>query len=134
MKKFFLKKNKKESSVRGSLGPRSIENMEGYLWKKSPSLGKEFQKRWFSLSGTQLYYLESMNSSAAKGHIDLNHALKIEALPEKKSKYFLFEIHTTSRVYTLGAETKAECDLWLQALTEVKKANSGRVWKKKKKN
>jgi hypothetical protein len=88
--------------------------MQGYLEKQS-KVKREWQKRWFVLFSTMLFYIKN---GAVRGILSFEQAEDIEVvrLGDMESGDFRFEVSNAVHCFKLKANSKqALCD-WLQAL------------------
>jgi len=86
----------------------------GHLYKQSPSALKGFQKRWFMLSGSVLYYWKTQQTRGKPISAILLNESRIVPIYDKKGT---FEIHTEDRKYVLYADTAEESKVWIEVLS-----------------
>jgi hypothetical protein len=88
---------------KGSQSTQEIESkaklqseMEGILWKQSPRIHHQYQKRWFLVAGNMLYYWKSRSSdSEAKPAVAIVlDGIKVMNVDEK---HYTFELHVQRR-------------------------------------
>eukprot|EP01064_Diplonema_japonicum_P015262 TRINITY_DN229_c2_g1_i5.p1 TRINITY_DN229_c2_g1~~TRINITY_DN229_c2_g1_i5.p1 ORF type:complete len:761 (+),score=230.65 TRINITY_DN229_c2_g1_i5:54-2336(+) len=88
---------------------------EGWLNKKTPAMGRDYDRRWFSLRGQVLVYYEE------KGRISLSPAHECAASGES----FILAGPGMSRKFELKADKPEQKDKWIAALKSASKAASG---------
>jgi hypothetical protein len=102
--------------------------LEGYLFKKSPGLLASWQKRWFSVKGSSIFYYTWQKAQRPQDKIDFADITQIvdavqsatnEITPKECLLSFL--VKTPGRVYFLMAETAEEKEKWLKGLEEKRK-------------
>jgi hypothetical protein len=102
--------------------------MEGYMWKMGEkSIRKSYKKRWFSLRGTEVVYMESPGSPKGRGTIELKRVLSIgrgdPSTHKNKQVAFcaehVFEIKTPGRTFVLIPEREADLLQWIRWLASV---------------
>ncbi|KAH3761976.1 hypothetical protein Pelo_6199 [Pelomyxa schiedti] len=84
----------------------------GFLTKQG-GMVKSWKKRWFVLKGNTLYYFVTTSDNEPTGVIDMAGA-RVSA--SSRFKHAL-EITTIDRVYPIAAESAAEMNSWIAALT-----------------
>eukprot|EP01060_Flectonema_neradi_P022191 TRINITY_DN3046_c0_g5_i1.p1 TRINITY_DN3046_c0_g5~~TRINITY_DN3046_c0_g5_i1.p1 ORF type:complete len:916 (+),score=247.72 TRINITY_DN3046_c0_g5_i1:65-2812(+) len=80
---------------------------EGFLNKKTPAMGRDHDRRWFSLRGQQLIYFEE------KGRINISAEHSIQPA---ENNGFTVSGPGMSRKFELKADTPASKKNWIQAL------------------
>ncbi|KAH3744152.1 hypothetical protein Pelo_14440 [Pelomyxa schiedti] len=107
----------------------------GYLYKMG-QVNTSWQKRYFVLLGTTLYYTDLSNLVQSQqdnpsrlagiqplGSIDLSTSCVWSQANSSISRDFAFELKTSYRTYYLAAENQAKYDGWKAALINLSKAN-----------
>ncbi|VDD78027.1 unnamed protein product [Mesocestoides corti] len=93
-----------------------VPDKEGYLLKKRTETKRSFKRRYFVLHGNVLTYSESKHAKEPLGVIFLE-GHSVELVDENM---FAIRFHTNTysgRNYILLAESEAEAESWMQALT-----------------
>mmetsp|Transcript_44341 Transcript_44341/g.86785 ORF Transcript_44341/g.86785 Transcript_44341/m.86785 type:complete len:540 (+) Transcript_44341:37-1656(+) len=90
---------------------------EGYLDKRGKR-NKAWRERWFVLQNGCLYYFKSHTRNNAISHIPLADAAVRQYTEPGKSRDFLFEVVTSSRIFSLKALTFEDMMTWLQVLRQ----------------
>jgi len=98
------------------------ELKEGHLKKRGGSLpdkpGRNWNNRYFILSGSSLYYYENQADPIAKGLIQLRECT-LEEIPEKEiKKSFCFILKTETQHFCFQAESETEYQEWVQVFRE----------------
>eukprot|EP01094_Clydonella_sp_ATCC50884_P030349 TRINITY_DN988_c0_g1_i1.p1 TRINITY_DN988_c0_g1~~TRINITY_DN988_c0_g1_i1.p1 ORF type:complete len:283 (-),score=111.64 TRINITY_DN988_c0_g1_i1:477-1295(-) len=90
--------------------------LEGWLLKQGEgAFGKGYKKRWFSQTGTCLYYYKQRSDSENAGFINLAEAISCHATEGAKGK-FQFQINTPRRIWHLEAETEDAMHYWVEGI------------------
>ena len=97
----------------------ATENLvrEGFLYKKGV-INLSFRKRYFLLTTRSLLYFDDKPSSpdaAPKGKIDLASVSKVDVRSDEARERFT--VYTAARDYHLRAETVAESEAWIAAIS-----------------
>jgi len=85
----------------------------GYLEKRNP--GGKWQKRYFILLNSFLYYFKNSSDMMCAGKIDLLHLSKVH-VPETGEKRFQFSLETEKREYPVAASSLDEMFSWIHAI------------------
>jgi serine/threonine protein kinase len=118
-KRLFLKITLRFVSIPLKRGLMTVSAKEGWLTKQGGMI-KTWKKRWFSLQGKMLYYYEKPGKKE-QGAIDLADVSEVEAAPDcKKQPAFKLTVPGESRTYYIVAESKADCDSWVEMLKKAK--------------
>ncbi|KAI8098777.1 uncharacterized protein BX664DRAFT_271602 [Halteromyces radiatus] len=88
---------------------------EGWLHKQSDKY-KTWNKRWFVLKGTNLFYFKSPKDVRMKGIINLRGYRIIVDETIHSNKYCFKAQHEQERIFYFYTDTKESMKLWLQAL------------------
>ncbi|XP_044163612.1 pleckstrin homology domain-containing family H member 1-like isoform X1 [Acropora millepora] len=98
------------------------QRKEGYLTKLGGHV-KNWKKRWFVLSGGNLYYYKSENETNRKplGQIPLDGTCRIA----RTDGALTFEVATPKRTFYLTGDTEEVVDDWLRVLHNVMRKFSG---------
>jgi hypothetical protein len=115
--------------------------VQGYLFKKSASKGKQvsaatdsmsFRKRWFVLKENELYFYKSrseaqaLQANYALGYLDLRTVIEVRESLDDDSPENAIEICTSKQIYLVVAEDEDEMVRWLNALSDaVEYRNTG---------
>lgn len=93
---------------------------EGFMWKQNNR--GSWQKRWFVLLNSQLYWYGNATDSFPKGSASVRDMeIKIpERAREGKVKEFTFHIHTPQKMYTIATDQKEQMFNWIHALLRAK--------------
>ena len=88
---------------------------EGFLQKRG-EVNRAFQKRWFVLKGNILFYFDKKGDREPNGVIILE-GVTLEITSDENA--FTFDLvfpGSTSRTYTLAAESQDEMEAWMKAI------------------
>ncbi|KAL1523406.1 hypothetical protein AB1Y20_018346 [Prymnesium parvum] len=94
---------------------------EGWLHKRGGSHGgrTNWKRRWFSLAGTQLYYMETRHDATPRGRISLS-GCDFRKADEEVKKPYSFGIYSRSEYleapFFCHADSALEAEEWLDAL------------------
>jgi hypothetical protein len=107
----------RDRSNSGSMS--GVENLvrEGFLFKKGV-INLSFRKRYFLLTTRSLLYFEDKPTSpdaVPKGKIDLASVSKVDVRSDEARERFT--VYTAARDYHLRAETVAESEAWIAAIS-----------------
>ncbi|KJE90767.1 hypothetical protein CAOG_02021 [Capsaspora owczarzaki ATCC 30864] len=91
----------------------------GYMTKQGGA-NKNWKRRWFVLTETQLKYFKTSDciiddDSDLLGQIDLNEISCVESATNKRS--FCFKLVTPDRTYFISCESDAEAAEWMSAIS-----------------
>lgn len=86
----------------------------GYLSKQNEK--KVWQKRWFVLLRSKLYYFQDRSDSYPKGSLDLTDIGLRVPRDDEIDKKFTFELQLENRAYPLATEKEADMLRWVHAL------------------
>ena len=132
-KQFELLSKMSESAVPSKLVTAGVKK-EAYLMKQSPSLLKNWQRRWFCLSGNYLNYYESNPQhdveeakSTLKGSIDLHHLDTVKMVDAKNCEFHITALKVSDSGESLTkvrCSSPEEAEAWIQAIQGSAKAAS----------
>lgn len=95
---------------------------EGWLSKQGGFI-KTWKKRWFTLTDGMLNYTDKPGKKI-QGSIDLKKASTVEATTECRKQPAFKIVIPSVRTYILHASNKTECQEWIDACENVRKAHS----------
>lgn len=88
----------------------------GYLWKRSTSLNRSWQRRWFYIKEGKMYYMHS-DDKDSQGQLVCDLLISTVKLDPEAGLMYTFEIISPGqRKYILQAESDEERDEWVTAL------------------
>lgn len=94
-----------------SLDEKPASSLSGELFKKK-SAGDEWNKRWFSIEGTDLCWYDDSRSETARGAFDL----KTLSRCEMDSEDLTMELRDATRDLDVRAKTEGEMLMWHRAI------------------
>jgi len=113
--KYERKEYVAESARRGTVASRGLAK-EGFLTKKG-SVVKNWKKRWFVLSGSNLLYFKKQKDVFPAGVILVKDAKLIDCVAELiDNKTFCFMISTPGRDFFISADSGKDMFDWVQNL------------------
>lgn len=89
--------------------------MESYLEKKSSSLFKNYQRRWFWRQGNKLVYKEKKDSEESKLLSTMDNCTDVRLVSEDVENRS-FDITFIDRTYRLKAASTSLCVAWVTNL------------------
>jgi len=110
----------------GRLKKLVLPTLEGYLKKKSTSLLKVWQKRYFVLKDKKLYYYQNQSKDLMSGCVDFD-LLSVKLEKDKDEKHFKITPTGGQRYFYFKAQTEEEGKRWFEMIESHIKASFGYV-------
>ncbi|XP_041090088.1 connector enhancer of kinase suppressor of ras 2-like isoform X3 [Polyodon spathula] len=112
--------------VRGTASRRRIScrelgkaDCEGWLWNKkkesSVFVTQKWQRFWFVLKGSSLYWYNSQHDEKAEGFINVS-SYNIESAGDHKRKYVFKVCHERFRTFFFAADNVTDMSKWINCL------------------
>ena len=121
----------KERQVLQDLRVQHQIPMKAVFKKLGGTLGKEWAKKWVSLSETQLSFAEDETGSANRKIVSLNAVTRIIGVAEseqKHSRQHVFELEVKDqKPKSFQANSAREANVWVSAITDLVAFNRTRV-------
>ena len=108
-------------------GKYEFPTKEGWLKKKSPSLVKGWQKRYFVLSDKKLFYYKNEKRNKLLGVINFDQvAVEVQLKPQENPTQVVIIPMRHKRKFKLKSKTPEDLQTWKAALQETVNISEGR--------
>ena len=111
-------KEKIEAAMEAAVDSENLDSLNGYLWKQSSNMKKDWKRRWFVLENGELgYHRTNANENKLGREFVVNTMLcKVKIKTDHNLRYVFELISPSRRVYTLQAENERDFRVWTHVL------------------